>query len=118
MKDSGTRICALNPHILSLFYGRRGVSAHHTHFPEGKAKAQRHGRFAAGVRPMVRGRAEYPSAFSCPTGCGVQAGGWQHDRTLPRAWGWEDSRNGRHVVVELGQELWEAEWLVHANDVL
>lgn len=29
-----------------------------------------------------------------------------------------DSRDGRHVVVELGQEAREAEWLVHANDVL
>lgn len=30
----------------------------------------------------------------------------------------EDSRDGRHVVVELLQELWEAEWLVHADDFL
>lgn len=29
-----------------------------------------------------------------------------------------DSRNGRHVVVELGQEAREVEWLVHADDVL
>ena len=29
-----------------------------------------------------------------------------------------DSRNGGHVVVKLGQEFWEAERLVHANDVL
>lgn len=29
-----------------------------------------------------------------------------------------DSRDGRHVVVELGQEAREGEWLVHANDVL
>lgn len=29
-----------------------------------------------------------------------------------------DSRNGRHVVVELGQEAREAERLVHADEVL
>lgn len=31
---------------------------------------------------------------------------------------WADSRDNRHVVVKLAQELWQRQGLVHANDVL
>ena len=97
-----------------------GVSAHHTHFPEGKTEAQKHGEIRRSAHNGERQsgvvqRLLPPHRLRC-------AGSltWAQGPTLPRARrrAWEVLRDGGHVVVELGQEAREAEWLVHADDVL
>lgn len=96
-----------------------GGSAHHTHFQEGKTEAQKHGEIHRSAhngerQSRVIQRLLPPHRLRC-------AGSpmWAQGPTLPRVrGGWEDLRDGGHVVGELGQEAWEAERLVHTDDVL
>lgn len=69
--ETETRTCVPNPHIVSLLY-RNWISVQHTHFPERKIKAQRHGESQASIH-----NGEQQSWGLRPTRGELQAWGWQ-----------------------------------------